>query len=160
VGKPASVQQVSSKCPASGQQTHADPFCRLVTRAQEHMRGLGAGSCPARLLLTLKFQPKRPPWAPLGWLALAGGNEAAAGRGQFWRDTHEIKSCVPPEVTRSSTPSDNTPPGTCYLSQCRVCSACMFCCPSWTQLKDNSLTHVQLLHPARHSRDSRDSPRY
>ena len=56
--------------------------------------------------VTLKFQPKQ---TPLGWLALAGGNEEAAGRGQFWRDTHEIKSCVPPEVTRSSsTPALHT----------------------------------------------------
>ena len=52
-------------------------------------------------------------------------------------------------LLQPSTPSDNTPPGTCYRSQCRVCRVCMFCCLSWTQLKDNSLTHAQLLHPAR-----------
>jgi hypothetical protein len=103
VGNPASsVQQVSSKWPAN--------TCRSVLSTRHSCLGaystsmeggLGARSCPARLLLTLKFQPKQ---TPLGWLALAGGNEEAAGRAQFWRDTHEIKSCVPPEVTRSSSP--------------------------------------------------------
>jgi hypothetical protein len=80
VGNPASsVQQVSSKWPAN--------TCRSVLSTRHSCLGaystsmeggLGARSCPARLLLTLKFQPKQ---TPLGWLALAGGNEEAAGRG-------------------------------------------------------------------------------
>jgi hypothetical protein len=40
--------------------------------------GLGAGSCPARLLLTLKFQPKQTPLGPLG-LAGTGRRERGGG---------------------------------------------------------------------------------
>jgi hypothetical protein len=49
VGNPASIPQVSSKCPASGQQTHADPFCRLVTTHSYlgAWGALGSRSCPA-----------------------------------------------------------------------------------------------------------------
>jgi hypothetical protein len=64
---------------------------------------MGGGAWRRKLSGTVipnfKISAETDPLGPLGlagWLALAGGNEAA-GRGQFWRDTHEIKSCVPPK---------------------------------------------------------------